>query len=93
MRKILSIFIVTLLIISCNQKQSDNYTVTSIEDESILVEQQYKNSSHESIDEVEKQEVTKKKIIKDGRLGIRVSDLENIKFRIDTIINSSFANS
>ncbi len=65
----------------------DNYTVTSIEDESILVEQQYKNSSHESIDEVEKQEVTKKKIIKDGRLGIRVSDLENIKFRIDTIIN------
>jgi len=87
MRKILSIFIVTLLIISCNQKQSDNYTVTSIEDESILVEQQYKNSSHESIDEVEKQEVTKKKIIKDGRLGIRVSDLENIKFRIDTIIN------
>ena len=63
--------------ISCNQKQSDNYTVTSIEDESILVEQQYKNSSHESIDEVEKQEVTKKKIIKDGRLGLRVSDLEN----------------
>lgn len=87
MRNILSIFILSLLLASCNQKQSDNYTATSVEDRSIIAEQQYPNSSPQPVDEIELQEVTKKKIIKDGRLGIRVTDLEGTKSRLDTLIN------
>jgi hypothetical protein len=40
------------------------------------------------IDKIEKQEVIKKKIIKDGRLGLRVSELEKTKLRIDTLIKN-----
>lgn len=63
--------------ISCHQKQSDKFADMSMEEESILVEKQSQNGSPPSIDKIEKQQVTKKKIIKDGRLGLRVSDLEN----------------
>lgn len=87
MRNILSIFIITLLITSCNKKQSDNFTATSVEDRSVIAEQQYPNSSPQPVEEIELQEVTKKKIIKDGRLGIRVTDFEGTKSRIDTLIN------
>ena len=87
MRKILSIFIVTLLTISCHQKQSDKFGDMLMEEEITLVERQSPIDSPPSIDEIGKQEVMKKKIIKDGRLGLRVSDLENTKFRVDTLIN------
>lgn len=87
MRKILSIFIVTLLTISCHQKQSDKFGDMLMEEEITLVERQSPIDSPPSIDEIGKQEVIKKKIIKDGRLGLRVSDLENTKFRVDTLIN------
>jgi len=87
MRKILSIFIVTLLTISCHQKQSDKFGDMLMEEEITLVERQSPIDSPPSIDEIGKQEVLKKKIIKDGRLGLRVSDLENTKFRVDTLIN------
>lgn len=58
-----------------------------MEEEITLVERQSPIDSPPSIDEIGKQEVIKKKIIKDGRLGLRVSDLENTKFRVDTLIN------
>lgn len=86
MKNILSIFLVTLLIVSCNQKQSDNIADKSMAEETVLAEQQTQNSSTPPFDEIGEQEVIKKKIIKDGRIGVRVSDLENTKSRIDTLI-------
>ncbi len=86
-RNILSLLIVTLLTISCNQQQSDQFAELATEEETILGELSQK-SSPPSIDKNMTQEVTKKKIIKDGRVGMRVSDLVNTKSRIDTLINN-----
>ena len=103
MRKILSIFILSILIASCQQNQSDkaSLSVADMEEEVIPITRQSPNAPPSPIDKIEKQEVIKKKIIKDGRLGLRVSELENTKFRIDTLIknhggyyaNESFNNS
>ncbi len=65
------------------------------------VTRQSPNAPPPPIDKIENQEVIKKKIIKDGRLGLRVSDLEDSKLRIDSLIkyydgyyaNESFNNS
>jgi hypothetical protein len=38
------------------------------------------------LEDVEKEETDKKKIIKDGRMGIQVSELENTKNRIDSLV-------
>lgn len=86
MRNILSTFLAALLLISCNQKQSGNVADATMEEETMLVERRSYNESTPPIDAIEKQEVIKKKIIKDGRMGLRVSDLENTKARVDTII-------
>lgn len=86
MRNIVSIILVVLLIISCQQKQSDNLANMSIAEETVIADQQTQNDSSPSIDKIDNQDVTKKKIIKDGRLGIQVTELENTKSRIDTLI-------
>lgn len=86
MRNILSLFLFSLLITSCNQKQSDSSVHMSMVEESAILDQQTKYGSPELIDEIEKQEVIKKKIIRDGRIGVRVLDIENAKSRIDTLI-------
>ena len=86
MKNFLSIILVALLIISCQQKQSDNLADMTMAEETVLADQQTQIDSSPLIDEIENQEVTKKKIIKDGRLGVRVTDLENTKSRIDTLI-------
>lgn len=57
-----------------------------MEEETMLVERRSYDESTPPIDAIEKQEVIKKKIIKDGRLSLRVSDLENSKVRVDTIV-------
>ena len=86
MRNIVSIILVVLLIISCQQKQSDNLANMTIAEETVIADQQTQNDSSPSIDKIDNQDVTKKKIIKDGRLGIQVTELENTKSRIDTLI-------
>lgn len=103
MRNILSLLILTILVTSCHQKQTDkaSYSVADMEEEMIPITRQSPNEPPPPIDKMEKQEVIKKKIIKDGRLGLRVSKLEDTKFRIDTLIknhggyyaNESFNNS
>jgi len=80
--------ILTILVTSCHQQQTDkaSYAVADLVEEMIPVTQQSPNVPSPPIDLIEKQEVIKKKIIKDGRLGLRVTELENTKFRIDSLI-------
>lgn len=87
MRKILLIMILTILITSCHQKQTDeaSYAVADIA-ELAPITRETPNAPPLPIDIIEKQEVIKKKIIKDGRLGLRVTELENTKSRIDSVI-------
>lgn len=88
MKKIIPVFFLAMLIASCNQKQSENvsYEVADMAEEMLPV----KLPSHIApppIDKIEKQEVTKK-IIKDGRIGLKVSELQKTKLQVDTLIKS-----
>ena len=103
MRKILLLFILTFLFVSCNQKNAEevSYATTDLEEEMSPIAQQSTNESSESKETIEAKKINKKKIIKDGKLGIRVSELEIAKLRIDSLIkkyggyyaNESFNNS
>ena len=90
MKKILSIFIMTILIAACHQKQTDkaSYALADMETVTIPETRQSPDAPPPSMDLTEKKEVNKKKIIKDGRLGLRVSELEKTKLRIDTLLKN-----
>lgn len=89
MRKFLSIFILAILI-SCNQKQAENdsYALADMEEEMIPVTRETADIPPPPISKIEKQEDIRKKIIKDGRLGLLVSELEKTKSRIDNLIKN-----
>jgi uncharacterized small protein (DUF1192 family) len=102
MRKILTLFVLAILI-SCNQKQAENdsYALGNVEEEMIPVTRETADIPPPPIAKIEKQEEVRKKIIKDGRLAILVSELEKTKSRIDILVknnggyyaNESFNNS
>jgi hypothetical protein len=89
MRKFLSIFILAILI-SCNQKQAENdsYALGNVEEEMIPVTRETADIPPPAIAKIEKQDDIRKKIIKDGRLGLLVSELEKTKSRIDILIKN-----
>ncbi len=69
---------------SCRQKASEKFNVSKMSN--VEIEMSPITNSSPPIDEIEKQEVIKKKIIKDGRLGLRVTELEKTKLLIDTLV-------
>ena len=89
MRKFLSIFVLAILI-SCNQKQAENdsYALGNVEEEMIPVTRETADIPPPPIAKIEKQHDIRKKIIKDGRLGLLVSELEKTKSRIDILIKN-----
>lgn len=88
MRKIISIFILTILISSCNEKMENQnqYDIIESAAEMLPITQRSPTKPLSKINDSKKETVIKKKIIKDGRLGLQVSDLEKTKLRIDSII-------
>lgn len=104
MKNSFSIIILIFLLVACNQKQNDkvSYALAGMEEEIIPITRQAEiKPPPPPLPPAENQDVIKKKIIKDGRLGIQVDDLKNSKSRIDTLIknyggyydNESFNNS
>ncbi len=91
MKNFLSIIILTLLFASCSQKQLDidSYEFAEMEmQEEILpiTRQEGINPPAPPLPPVKNQDVLKKKIIKDGRIGIEVHNLENAKSEADTLV-------
>ncbi|WP_062124076.1 hypothetical protein [Geofilum rubicundum] len=88
MGKWLSIIILIFLMASCHQKNSDqaSYAVAEMDEEMVPVSRQSGEEPRPPVEPIENPEVIKKKIIKDGRLGLRVSELEKAKGQIDTMI-------
>ena len=88
MRKFLSIFILTILIASCHQEQTDkiSYAFADMQEEMIPLTRKSLNAPAAPIDKIENQEVNKKRIIKDGRLGIKVTKLQQTKDRVDSLV-------
>ena len=93
MKNFLAISILAILIASCNQRQSDDvsFEVADMEAEMMPITRQAMDAPPASIDPTVTPEVIKKKIIRDGRLGLRVTELEKTKTRIDTLVKANGA--
>ncbi|MGB5384597.1 MAG: DUF4349 domain-containing protein [Lutimonas sp.] len=94
MKKILYLLLFAFLLASCNQGRSDSVgvqgDVVSIENRSMSTAGQELSAPSPPVD-VENEVVNKKKIIKDGRLGIEVQDLEKAKTKVDSLVKKSGA--
>ncbi len=103
MKKLLAISILAILIASCHQRPSDDlsFQIAESEAEMMPITRQAMDAPPPPNNPAMTQEVIKKKIIRDGRLGLRVTELEKTKTRIDTLVtanggyyaNESFNNS
>jgi len=93
MKQIILLVILAFMITSCQQNNRDQsaYDMAGSEGEIALMtkESQIAPASTSSTDIIETTEVNKKKIIKDGRLGIKVTELEKAKSRIDTMVKNN----
>lgn len=91
MKQIIRFIILILLTTSCQQKNSDNAMYEkagySADMEIGPIANQSPNAPPPPFEKIEKNEVDKKKIIKDGRLGLRVTELDKTKKRIDSLVS------
>ncbi|MBN2350674.1 MAG: DUF4349 domain-containing protein [Bacteroidales bacterium] len=90
MKQLIRLFFLTVLITSCHQKRSNSpmYDMAGINEELMPITRQSHGAPH-SINSAEKSEINKKKIIKDGRLGIEVNEIEKTKSGIDTLVRNN----
>ncbi|MGQ7870769.1 DUF4349 domain-containing protein [Sunxiuqinia sp. sy24] len=91
MKTFMSFTLLVLFMISCNLQQHDQgmYDLSEAEQAIMPVTKQELNSSPATpLSDQATQEVVKKRIIKDGRLGLKVDDLEAAKTRTDTTIKA-----
>lgn len=89
MKKTIRLIFIVFVITACHNSRND-FEVAEMAgyDENLIPATRSKSqtSPPAPIDKIEKEETNKKKIIKDGRMGIRVSELDNTKTRIDTLV-------
>lgn len=85
MKNIIITFIIALLAISCGSKATEeiNYNSTVA-----LANEEVSKLAKNTGDNITQTEVVKKKIIKDGRLGVEVKNLKTAKTNIDTLVIS-----
>lgn len=91
MKQLISILIISLLIGACHEKQADinSYKLADavMEEEVVPITRQEQTSPPPPpLPPMEIKEVIKKKIIKDGRIGIVVKELEQTKAHVDSLI-------
>lgn len=84
MKQIIRLIFIALLVISCQPKAAE--ASSSVSEMGALSTKKDKDS--ESLLKTNKDEVIKKKIIKDGRLGIKVKELKKAKANVDTLVQS-----
>jgi len=85
MKHIVRLLIIVFLVVSCAPKAAEeSYGVTTL---SALEKPENKESS-QALQKTDKPEIIKKKIIKDGKLGIKVSNLQASKTNIDTLVRN-----
>lgn len=89
MKKTTLILILALFIASCDQEKSARHvvlakkTVVAME----AVRDRSMNPPSSPVEKIENSTIDKKKIIKDGRLELKVTDLEKSKSQIDALVN------
>jgi hypothetical protein len=88
MKKLLSLLVVAVMIAACNQRQQDNdmHYQLGIEEEMAPATRHSPGTPPLPIDILETQDAIQKKIIKDGRLGLKVTDLQKTKDGVDALV-------
>jgi len=82
MKQLIRLIFIVLLTVSCAPKSAESSLACEVTTLSALE----KNETSPNLEKVEKTDVIKKKIIKDGRLGIKVSNLKDSKINVDTLV-------
>jgi len=91
MKKSIFLILFSILIItSCHQKdtykEAAAFADMELEEEIMPITRQQEIAPPLPLPQLKNEEVIKKKIIKDGRIGLKVFDLEITKARVDTLI-------
>ena len=97
MKYLIQLLILVLFLISCQQKQKTNSEVYAIADEAKMVEKSYSENlksppppppppAEQDKQATNSNVANKKKIIKDGRMGIKVADLTQSKGQVDSFV-------
>lgn len=105
MKQLFTSILFVLILVSCHSNDSGTLNLVGYEGESVLAKDELisvlkDKPSDQSVSRDSKL-IDKKKIIKDGSIGLRVTDLSKAKLRIDTLIkhfggyysNENFTNS
>ena len=91
MKKSIFLILFSIIITSCHQKPSlEGYNGADMElEEEVMpiTRQEEIAPPPPPMPPLKNKEVIKKKIIKDGRIGLKVSDLELTKARVDSLVN------
>ena len=82
MKQLIRLIFIVFLTVSCAPKSAESSLACEVTALSALE----KNETSANLENVEKTDVIKKKIIKDGRLGIKVSNLKDSKINVDTLV-------
>ena len=82
MKQLIRLIFIVFLTVSCAPKSAESSLACEVTTLSALE----KNETSPNLEKVEKTDVIKKKIIKDGRLGIKVSNLKDSKINVDTLV-------
>lgn len=81
------------MLVSCQQHPNelsvDAFTDMAMEEEIIPVTQQSATAPPPPVNEMTTSVVVQKKIIKDGRMGLRVTELEQSKRQVDNLVKAS----
>jgi len=80
MKQIIRLILITFLVASCAPKAAEQAV------EVMKMSSLEKAETSQSLQQTNKCEIVKKKIIKDGRLGINVKSLKDAKTNIDTLV-------
>ena len=83
MKQLIKLAFIILLTVSCTSRKSEsNFDVTIMS----KLEKVDKGQTSQNLDKAKKGDVVKKKIIKDGKLGIKVKDIKKAKSNVDSIV-------
>lgn len=86
MKHLIGLVIIALITFSCSHKAAE-YESAACEVTTLSMDEKVEvKENSQNLDNVKNNDVVKKKIIKDGRLGIKVEELKKAKTDIDTLV-------
>jgi len=90
MKHLIRLVLIVFLITSCAPKAAESVSAMVATDSTTVSYDgnQENDNTSQLADNVKKPEIIKKKIIKDGRLGIKVTELQKAKTAIDTLVRN-----